>query len=87
MTTQQPNPFLTRIIFEPQLVENESFGVVADIDPIVEGHYLFYSKSGYPRLPTVIRPMQQYFCRIRSAVRWISPMRILSGGVPAFALV
>ena len=50
MTTQQPNPFLTRIIFEPQLVENESFGVVAGIDPIVEGHYLFYSKKWLPSI-------------------------------------
>ena len=50
MMTQQPNPFLTRIIFEPQLAENESFGVVADIDPIVEGHYLFYSKKWLPSI-------------------------------------
>lgn len=50
MTTEQPNPFLTKIIFEPQLVENESFGVVADIDPIVEGHYLFYSKKWLPSI-------------------------------------
>ena len=50
MTTQPPNPFLTRIIFEPQLVENEYFGVVADIDPIVEGHYLFYSKKWLPSI-------------------------------------
>lgn len=47
-TTQQLNPFLTKIIFEPQLVENENFGVVADIDPIVDGHYLFYSKKCLP---------------------------------------
>lgn len=50
MTTQQPNPFLTKIVFEPQLVENENFGVVADIDPIVEGHYLFYSKKWLPSI-------------------------------------
>lgn len=48
MVTQQPNPFLTKIIFEPQLVEDEYFGVVKDIDPIVEGHYLFYSKKWLP---------------------------------------
>ena len=45
MDVQQPNPFLTRIIFEPQFVEDSSFGVVPDVDPIVPGHYLFYSKQ------------------------------------------
>ncbi|USF25761.1 hypothetical protein N510_000673 [Firmicutes bacterium ASF500] len=49
-TTQQPNPFLTKIIFEPQLVENENFSVVTDIDPIVDGHYLFYSKKWLPSI-------------------------------------
>ena len=48
MTVQQPNPFLTKIIFEPQLIEDEFFGVVKDIDPIVDGHYLFYSKKWLP---------------------------------------
>lgn len=50
MMTQQPNPFLTKIIFELQLVENEHFGVVEDIDPIIEGHYLFYSKKWLPSI-------------------------------------
>ena len=50
MNTQQPNPFLTKIIFEPQLMEHESFGIVTDIDPIVDGHYLFYSKQCLPSM-------------------------------------
>ncbi len=50
MKVQQPNPFLTRIIFEPQFVEDRSFGVVPDVDPIVQGHYLFYSKQWLPSI-------------------------------------
>lgn len=44
------NPFLTKIVFEPQLLENEFFGVVDDIEPITEGHYLFYSKKWLPSI-------------------------------------
>lgn len=50
MNVQQPNPFLTRIIFEPQFVQDSSFGVVPDVDPIVPGHYLFYSKQWLPSI-------------------------------------
>lgn len=45
MITQTNNPFLTKIIFEPQAAENESFGIVADIDPVVPGHYMLFSKQ------------------------------------------
>jgi len=50
MCTQINNPFLTKIIFEPQLVENEFFGVVLDIEPIAPEHYMLYSKACYPSL-------------------------------------
>lgn len=50
MNFEQENPFLTRIIYEPQLVENEAFGIVADIDPIVPKHYLFYVKEQFPSI-------------------------------------
>lgn len=42
------NPFLTRIIFEQQLCENEKYGIVPDAEPMIEGHYLFYLKEIFP---------------------------------------
>lgn len=42
------NPFLTKIIFERQLCENEKFGIVPDAEPMVDGHYLFYLKEYLP---------------------------------------
>lgn len=50
MNKEQENPFLTRIIYEPQLIESDSFGIVKDIDPIVPKHYLFYVKEQYPSI-------------------------------------
>ena len=50
MNHKQENPFLTRIIYEPQLIENDNFGIVADIDPIVPKHYLFYTKKQFPSI-------------------------------------
>ncbi len=50
MSKQRGNPFLTRIIFEPQIAENKLFGVVNDIDPIVPNHYLFYTKIQRPSI-------------------------------------
>lgn len=50
MEQKQKNPFLTRIIYEPQHLENECFGVVPDIEPIVPEHYLFYSKIWLPSI-------------------------------------
>lgn len=50
MEQKQENPFLTRIIYESQFLENECFGIVPDIDPIVSGHYLFYSKIWLPSI-------------------------------------
>jgi len=44
------NPFLTKIIFEQQLCENEKFGIVADAEPMVDGHYLFYLKEQRPSI-------------------------------------
>ena len=39
------NPFLTRIISEEQFCQNELFSIVKDIDPIVPGHYMIYTKE------------------------------------------
>lgn len=39
------NPFLTKIIYEEQLCENDLFGIVPDAEPMVEGHYMFYLKE------------------------------------------
>ena len=50
MHTRQDNPFLTKIVFEPQFVENDLFGVVTDIDPIVPEHYMLYTKLYQPSL-------------------------------------
>lgn len=50
MNTTSANPFLTKIIFEPQLAENEFFGIVADIDPIVPEHYMLYTKVCRPSM-------------------------------------
>lgn len=50
MSAQTNNPFLTKIIFEPQFIENEFFGVVTDIEPIVPEHYMVFSKDCYPSL-------------------------------------
>lgn len=44
------NPFLTRIISEEQFCQNELFSIVKDIDPIVPGHYMIYSKEWRPSL-------------------------------------
>ena len=45
-----PNPFLTKIMFEPQLCQNGLFSVVADLDPIVPGHYMIYSRQWFPSI-------------------------------------
>lgn len=50
MENKQENPFLTKIIYEPQLLENECFGIVSDAEPIVPKHYLFYSKIWLPSI-------------------------------------
>lgn len=50
MDFKQENPFTTRIIYEPQVLEDDSFGIVADIDPIVSNHYLFYVKEQHPSI-------------------------------------
>lgn len=42
------NPFLTKIIYENQLCENEKFGIVPDAEPMIEGHYMFYLKEYLP---------------------------------------
>lgn len=62
MDQKQENPFLTRIIYEPQLLENECFGVVSDIEPIVPEHYLFYSKIWLPSIAD---------CDIQAAVAFL----------------
>lgn len=49
MNTQE-NPFLTRICFEEQVIENDLFSVVRDADPIVDDHFLFYSKAVHPSI-------------------------------------
>lgn len=50
MEPTQENPFLTRIIYESQLLEDDCFGIVRDVDPIVPDHYLFYSKAWLPSI-------------------------------------
>ena len=47
---EQKNPFLTRIRFEEQYCQNELFSIVADIDPIVNGHYMLYAKECIPSI-------------------------------------
>ena len=44
------NPFLTKIKFEEQYCQSELFSIVADIDPIVEGHYMIYSNKCIPSI-------------------------------------
>ncbi len=44
------NPFFTKIIFEEQYCQNDLFSVVQDIDPIVPGHYMIYSREWLPSL-------------------------------------
>lgn len=44
------NPFFTKIMFEPQLCQNSLFSVVADIDPIVPGHFMIYSRQWLPSI-------------------------------------
>ena len=34
------NPFLTRIYFESKICQSELFSIVADKDPVTEGHYM-----------------------------------------------
>lgn len=46
----QENPFLTRICFEEQIIENELFSVVRDAEPIVADHFLFYTKAVHPSI-------------------------------------
>lgn len=44
------NPFLTKIMFEEQYCQDDLFSVVQDIDPIVFGHYMIYSREWQPSL-------------------------------------
>lgn len=45
MENNMENPFLTKIIHEAQLCENDAFGIVPDAEPMIAGHYMFYLKE------------------------------------------
>ena len=55
------NPFLTKIIYEQQLCENEKFGIVPDAEPMIEGHYLFYLKEYMPSVSDCDIPQMVQF--------------------------
>lgn len=60
------NPFLTKIIYEEQLCEDERYGIVPDLEPMVPEHYLFYLKDYLPAVadsdvPAVVRFIEGVF--------------------------
>ena len=84
MNTQQPNPFLTKIVFEPQFVQDSSFGVVPDVDPIVPGHYLFYSKQWLPSIADCDVAKAGTFLRDMFAHKVDSPYAFFERGRASF---
>lgn len=65
MNHTQENPFLTRIIYEPQFLEDNCFGIVRDAEPIVPDHYLFYSKVWLPSIADCDTVAASYFLENR----------------------
>lgn len=67
------NPFLTKIMFEPQLCQNNLFSVVADIDPIMSGHYMVYSRQWLPSIAD---------CDFQNALDFLNDTFLLKAGRP-----
>ena len=67
------NPFLTKIRFEEQYCQNDLFSVVADIEPIVQGHYMIYSKECIPSIAD---------CDYQNAMKFIAEVFEQKVGMP-----